>query len=355
MSFYSSDHGPRGRDTAAARPIRIRRAWLLPAALRCALVVSAALSGGCQAGGPRPATAEQNELRRRAEDLLVRAGLSEVDVVRVNAIEALVQVLPEAGLPGIRESLGNESPLVRYAACVALGELRDRATLPKIRPLIAESNPRVRLAAAFAATRCGESNNAAVLVETMNGHPDENLRADAAYLIGKLGEKKALKRLRLAAKRERSGRVLMHIYTAMAMLGDEYALDRLMEAAVSSDVIARLIALQSLTELASPRSRDALLYRFQQEGDYDQVRLMAARGLGRLGAKVGYDLAVKSLRRQESDPNETMRIRSLAALALGAIGDARALPLLAEVAADESDPRTQVAASLAICQIARRK
>lgn len=319
------------------------------------LVVVVTLAGGCQAAGPRLPTAEQNELRRRAEDLLVRAALSDIDVVRVNAIEALVQVLPQEGLPGIRESLTNESPLVRYAACVALGELRDRAMMPKIRPMLAESNPRVRLAAAFAATRCGETRNAAILVETLNGHPDENLRADAAYLIGKLGEKKALKRLRLSAKRERSGRVLMHIYTAMATLGDEYALDRLMEAAVSSDVVARLIALQSLTELASPRSRDALLYRFQQEGDYEQVRLMAARGLGRLGSKVGYDLAASSLRRQESDANETMRIRSLAALALGAIGDARALPLLAELAGDESDPRTQVAASLAICQIVQRK
>lgn len=325
----------------------------LSRALVLVTVLTAPLAGGCQWGGPRPSPAERAELRRRAEDLLLRACTSDLDVVRANAIEALAKVLAEHCPPCLRESLRSEHALVRFAACTALGELKDCGSAELIRPLLADPSPRVRLAAAFALVRCGEISEAALLVETLNGHPDENLRADAAYLIGRIGEKKALKRLRLAARRERSGRVLMHIYTAMATLGDENGLDRLMEAAVSGDIVARLVALQSLAELGRPRSHDALRVRFAQEGDYVQTRLIAARGLGRLGDASGYELAMRSLDYTDADPNEQMRVRSLAALALGAIGDERALPRLAELARRETDERVQVAACLAICEIAQ--
>lgn len=308
---------------------------------------------GCQSAGPRLPADERAALRSRAEDLLLRACANDIDVVRANAIEALVQVMPDAGRACMREALQSDSPLVRFAAAVGLGELRDNASRGQFQALLADPDPRVRLAAAFAAVRVGDGGRAALLVEALNSHPDENLRADAAYLIGRVGDKRAVRRLRFAARRERSSRVLMHIYTAMASLGDEYGMDRLMEAAVSSDIISRLVALQGLAELGDERSRPALLIRFKADGDYVQSRLIAARGLGRLGSDDGYDLAVRNLRYKDSDENETMRVRSLAALTLGAIGDDRALPLLADLAANEDDPRTQVAACYAICQITR--
>jgi HEAT repeat protein len=46
-----------------------------------------------------------------------------------------------------------------------------------------------------------------------------------------------------------------------------------------------------------------------------------------------------------------MRVRSLAAHALGEIGDPQALPLLRDMAATETDERLQVAACYAICRI----
>ncbi len=316
------------------------------------ILLIAALAAGCQSGGPRPPAAEQSALAGRARDLLLRACESDLDVVRTHAIEAVARELPDE-MAVIRPSLSSASPMVRFAACAALGELRDRASAAAFAQLLNDPDPRVRLAAAFGAVRTGDAGRAALLAEVLGTHPDENLRCDAAYLIGRLGDARALKRLRLLARRERSTRVLMHIYTATATLGDESGLDRLMEAVVSSDIVARLIALQSLAELGAERSRDALTYRFQQDGDYVQTRLIAARGLGKLRSSVGYDLAMSSLNHQDADANEQMRVRSLAALALGAIGDVRALPALGALAEQESDARVQVAACLAICEIVR--
>ena len=85
-----------------------------------------------------------------------------------------------------------------------------------------------------------------------------------------------------------------------------------------------------------------------------ETRLLAARGLGELGDKRGYDLAVKSLRHSGKEKVDTMRVRSLAAWALGAIGDRKALPALQKLAGDQSDARMQVAACTAICRILDR-
>jgi HEAT repeat protein len=311
------------------------------------------LTGGCLNSAMVRDPAARERLERRALDLLLRAASSELDVVRCNAIEALVQVAPREALPEFRESLCSGSPLVRFAACLALGQLRDEASRAAISEALRDADARVRLAAAFAAVRLGDSGRAADLVNVLNDHPDENLRSDAAYLIGLIGEPRALRRLRLAESREKSSRVRLHIYTAMARLGDARAIDELILASQGA-AETRLLALQSLAELKNEQARDALLLRCGPLEDYLEVRLIAARGLGYLGSPAGFDLARQHLFDQHfdrEDPHRTYRIRSLAALALGAIRDPRALPLLERLAATETDERTQVAACFAICQI----
>lgn len=285
--------------------------------------------------------------------LLLRAAQSDQPALRANAIEALVDVAPVESLPLSRAALTSEAPLVRYAGCVALGKTRDIASLRAIRRLLDDPDARVRLAAAFTVHRCGDLNGARVLVQTLNDHPDESLRADAAYLIGELGKPRALKRLKLAAGRENSGYVVVHIESAMAKLGDRDSREKLVQYALKSDAVTILLALQTLVELADPTTQKALQYRLHSEADYLQTRLIAARALGKLGVDDGYDLAVKALVRGASDENETMQIRVNAALALGAIAQPRALPALQRLAETEHDPRTQVAACYAICQIVR--
>ena len=329
-----------------------RRPHVWGAACLAGLVTIGLLpSGGCLQPQSRLTLQERRQLEQRALALLLRAGQSELDVVRTHAIEALVDVAPDAGLPVFREALTSQSPLVRYAGCVALGETRDSASLKAVRLMLGDPDARVRLAAAFAAYRCGDTHQARVLVQMLNDHPDEKVRAEAARLIGELGEPKALKRLRLAVKRESVSYVVVHIESAMAKLGDRRSLDHLMQYALKSDAVTIVLALQTLADLADPGTRETLEYRLHNDADYLQTRLIAARGLGRLGVDDGYKLALESLTHAAADENEAMQIRVNAALALGAIGDPDALPALRRLAEMRNDPRTQVAASYAICQI----
>lgn len=315
---------------------------------------------GCQnANVAITAAAAAPDLRQRATQLLLRAAQSDDLELACNAIEALVRVAPQQGLPYFRAALRSEYPLVRFAGLTALGTLRDAVSRNEIRSHLSDSSQLVRLAAAYAAYRCGEKQTAQVLVTALHDHPDENVRAEAAHLIGLLDEPRAVARLRAAEQlpnNERSKRVLIQIYTSMARLGDQQALYKLIDYYSQGDAASRILSLQGLAELGSPESREALELRLSPDEDYLINRLIAARGLAKLGSKAGYDLALTSSgysAQNPDDPEEGIRIRANAALALGAMGDARALPVLRKLAEDGDDPRVQIAACLAICQIVK--
>ena len=318
---------------------------------------------GCQAAGPTVTLTPQEELEleSRSLDLLLRAAESELDDVTSNAIEALVQVAPREGRPAFRKAIRSQSPLVRYAGFVALGQVRDCAALEAIVAGVREPHRQVRLAAAFAAYRCGKEGAAGILVRTLTDHPDESLRADAAALIGRLQEPRAEKWLRAALRypaNEKCTRVRLQINWALAMLGRQDALHELIDHAQGGPA-TRAEALLLLAQLGEPAATEALRYRlFGSREQYDEARLIAARGLGKLGFDDGLEFALQMLAFEDPNPNpgpeapdRTFPIRSMAIHALAEIGDLRALPPLREIAAQQDDPRLQVAACYAICKI----
>lgn len=326
-------------------------------------LVGPSILSGCAAPGAGPAAPApggsrvdpqgQGRLEQRAVDLLIRAADSDIDVVRANAIEALVNVAPDRAADAIRAGIDSPSPLVRFAGCVAALDTREKSAARRLQARLTDTDERVRLAASAASFRLGNRNSARLLLKTLREHQDENLRSDAAFLLGRLEDKGAIQHLKLAARREQSSKALAHIHAALAALGDRDGKDALVRSVVENNPIARLVALQALSERGDEFARDALLARLRQEGDYLQVRLLAARALGRIGNRDGYALASASLAFRGEDENETMRVRSLAALALGAIGDTAALPALQRLAEAEADARTQVAAAYAIVQISQ--
>lgn len=316
------------------------------------------LLAGC--GSPRAemqlSAADRAQLPARAVDLLLRAARSELADARGHAIEALVEVAPRQALPEFRAATQASDPLVRFAAFVAIGQVRDQGAAAQVDVGLRDPEAHVQLGAAFAAARLGGRNAAGVLVNALNSSREANLRCDAAFLLGELDEPRALPWLTRAARLEESHRVKVHIYAAMARLGDRDAVEALL-AFLRIDTESRLISLQFLARLAPPMARDALEYELDNPTEFLESRLLAAQGLGALGSRAGFRLAEQNIQvdfKDAQDPNRNFRIRSLAAHALGAIGDEDALPLLHWLVSNESDERTQVAAAYAIAKITRR-
>lgn len=322
-----------------------------------------AIGCGLRTTAPALDARERADLESRALNLLLNATESPLVDVRCNAIEALVRVAPREALAKYREAAGADQPMVRYAGLAAIGEVRDRAALQLATNAVDDESPFVRMAGAFAAARLGKSGYVRVLIDQLRGDAPENQRVDAALLLGRLDEQRAIPWLKAALRHgpnERSRSVQLAIHAALARLGVRDSLQELIRYA-QGDAATRTEALLLLADLGDRDAADALRYRLlSAHEEYVEPRLIAARGLGKLGYKDGYDLAVQhvnftdpNLRPTPDNPSRTYPVRSMAIHALAEIRDPRALSLLRQVASGSDDARLQVAASYAILRILR--
>jgi HEAT repeat protein len=311
---------------------------------------------GCQEMSLEPVS----EVALRAEALRgLKAGAryEASAVVRAQAIEALGTVAPEQGVPYFLEALRDPSSVVRFAACMALGANRCEDAAELLRLRLEDADGSVQAAAVYALHRLGDQGHTSILGDKLLRDPDVRVRRNAALILGELGEAGSIRLLKHAA-RDRDEGVMLQASEAMALLGDTKARQQLAIQAHDGAGHRQALALIAMGRIRDPRFLPAIEYRLK-EGPYPETRLAAARALGQYGRKDGLKLALRELDFEPSgkglpeDPpeNQIMRIRSMAALALGAIGDPAALPALKRRLEAQDDPRVQLAAARAILEI----
>jgi len=314
--------------------------------------------GGCASSGVRGANPDFSAVRRRAVDCL-RAGIRYPHnaAVRVGAIEALERCPEEEVLPWIRLGLLDEHPAVRFAACCALGTRRDETSRAALENHRDDEDGSVQVAALFALHRLGQTNRTGVIPGLLLDHQDPSVRRNAALVLGRLNEPGAIKVLARAMKDADEG-VRQHALEAMACLGNEEAGQELTFLANTGIGSEEVFALQALAKTKDRHYVDTFRYKLAT-ASHLETKLAAARALGLMGHDDGFALAMSTLRRTPpptSDPKDPpdaqrLRIRQLAAGALGGIGRPAALGLLADVLERDGDPRVQVSVAGAIVEI----
>jgi len=330
---------------------------------RCALHYSFATAltivlVGCVQPASSRRTNNQVELRRRAmECLKAGVGYRHNPAVRVEAVEALAGRTSDEGAPWVRSALLDDHAAVRFAACVAVGEARDVVAEAGVAKCLKDPNASVRVAALFARHRLGHTERSGDLAGYLLHDSDATVRRNAALVLGLLGEQGAVKVLAKGMKDSDAG-VRDHSLEAMARLGNRDSRQELTfmtGAGVGSDEV---FAISALAATGDNTYLETFRYKLAT-ATHIETRLAAARGLGLLHSDVGFETAMRALRGDQparSDPQDPvegqiLRTRQLAAAALGAIGRADALPLLAELLDDSRDPRVQVSAARAILDI----
>ncbi|MCP4245595.1 MAG: HEAT repeat domain-containing protein [bacterium] len=317
---------------------------------------------GCAPATPGRFDVRQAEtLEARALECLKRGvGYEPLASVRIASIESLQDEAPEVGLPWIRTGLTDEHPAVRFATCMALGMLGDEASREVFLRLLDDPDPSVQIAAVFALHRLGDQRYTGRLAAWLRHHPEPAVRRNAALALGRLGEPGAIPLLAGVIGSEDGGLHAQALET-MALLGNEEAIQQLTFVASSGIGPQEVLAINALALVGDEELAETFRYKLEH-GDFLEVRLAAARGLGEIGSNEGLQVALRALRFNqpkrgiEHDPpeNQIMRIRQMAALAAGAIGDPAALKPLGERLEDNADPRIQVAAAKAILRIINR-
>ena len=327
--------------------------------LLLAAAISASLAGACAPGNPYLRDpVRMSQLKHRALEALKRGTTYQaLPSVRAASIESLQDEAPEAALPWIRAGLHDDHPAVRFAAAMALGTLRDRASRESVARLLEDPDDSVKAAAIFALHRLGDTSHTAKLAWFLRDHPNPAVRRNAALILGRLGEEGAIPLL-AGVVGCKDDALHAQALEALVLLGNREAVQQMTFVANSGNGPQEVFALNALAATGDPDLRSTFEYKLT-EGAYLETRLAAARGLGELGSGDGLKVALEGIRFNrpqpglENDPpeNQVMRVRQLAAVALGAIGDPAGLVPLAERLEDNSDPRVQVAAARAILRI----
>jgi HEAT repeat protein len=319
----------------------------------------------CTATGCMPALRgqlaphEMSDFRAEALALLLSEAHGDDPSRRMNAIEALSEIDSPKARRVIEANIDNGYAGVSFAALMAVGQMRDTTALEQARLRSEDTDPNVRIAALFALHRLGDQRRTSELSQYLLSHKDPRVRANAAVAIGRMEQPQSIKLLRTALRREKKDAVTMQILESLAMLGDAHGVERLKLYGYSAVPDQSALALMCLANAKNSEADD--LFRFRLSvADHPEIKLQAARGLGRLGYQDGYDLASRHLyfnspkNRGPSDPPELQisRVRQLAALALEDIRDPQALaPLKETFYAENQDAATRLAIARAAVKL----
>ena len=253
---------------------------------------------------------------------IIRDGLAdEYPLIRANAIEAVVTTHQVNLMRTVQHLLEDESMPVRFAAAVAIGDLQYSIAKTSIVRALRDADANVVIAASYAMGRLGDTEFFEVIRKTLMSSDDQTVRANAALLLGKTGDRSAIALLKRAQLRDDSSdKVRLQTLEARARLGDEQTLAKLWAIVYSSYADIKIMGVRAIGALGTQKARDILVTRLDDE--ILEVRLAVAAELGKLGDNTGepevLDVFAKKLTKG-LDERALVRTNVLTALAIGQI------------------------------------
>jgi HEAT repeat protein len=358
--------------------------------------VALMLSAGVMATAPSHAQAPDEakiiliQTKPKAQSVIESAASSENARLRLAALEA-TEYAPAVAWDLARNGLTDDNPAVRFGALVVIGKLELRGLADAAMDLTRDDNESVRAAALFAAKKCGKDVNLSPLAG-MLANGSSGARANAAMLIGQLGDDQAIEMLRdMAAKpmprvssAERSW-VRLQYAEAIVRLdpNDAETLGTIRASVYSNLDDVRVLAIQILGEVRDRAVQGGLRHIVKRDNPI-QVKLAAAQALVRMGDREASEVLLAGTRFDEKQLRSELReylqrndvagpeaavirdlmndergrihaaaeVRAQAAIGLGDVKSKASAERLSALLSDP-DPVVRVAAASAILRAAR--
>lgn len=240
------------------------------------------------------------QAKPKAQAIIKAAGQSDNPRARLGALEA-GQHAPEVAFDLARDGLADENPAVRFASLVTIGKLKLVDLSDAAADLTRDQNESVRAAALFAAKRCGKDVNLSPL-GGMLANGSSSARANAAMLIGQLGDPQAMDMLRdMAAmpmpRVSSAERTWIRLQFAEAMIrlapDDAEVLGAIRAAVYSNLDDVRVLAIQVLGEVGDRSVQGGLAHIIKRDNPI-QVKIAAAQSLVRMGDGRAADVLLKA-------------------------------------------------------------
>ncbi len=275
--------------------------------------------------------------------------------VRGRAMLAIGRVGMDEGLPVLEQGLGDVDPGVRASAAFALGLTGVKSAVPKLEQALADPAPAVRPRAADALGLIGDPSAAAAVAQSAAGcapllaavAPDNedwplaldlDLCRSALFALVRLGNYDALAHVALDAQGHPVSRWWPVAY-ALQRSGDRRAATALLDLATTPGVDTAGFALRGLAALGEARAAPFARAIVRRPDADVKLRVAAVRVLGRVGNAGDVSLLAGLL----SDPATTDPLALEVTTALGALHQAAAFDVLADLIGDP-DPAMRATA-----------
>ncbi len=268
---------------------------------------------------PREAetTVPPTTLKPRAMEIL-RDGLKNPNpYIRNNAIEVAAETQQKELMTEIVRLMGDPSVAVRFSAVVAAGDMLCYGCEQDVRKRLNDEDENIRIAAAYSLMKLNYPEYHTALGQALQSS-DQTVRANAALLLGKIGDSGDIALLYKAMRDESSSeQVRIQAIESLARLKD-YRLYRskLWALLISKYADDRVMGIRGMGALGNSDAKNAIATMLTD--DILEVRLCAAEQLGRLGETSGKEHVAAYL--QSADINQADIANRLAVMAIGRIG-----------------------------------
>jgi len=276
-------------------------------------------------------------------------GLADPDSqVRANAVEVVVTTKQIRFMPQVQRMLQDEATSVRFLATMAVGDLQYATARNEVARLLDDPNPNIKMAAAYAMMKLGETEYYKVFRDQVTSE-DQTVRANAALLLGKSGQKDAVRFLYWVLRRpDSSDKVVFQALESIAMHHDERIFRTLWAKLISGYADDRFLGVRAMGALGTEQARNAIITML--DDGVVEVRLAAAEQLGKLGEPIGEAKVAEVFEKNllaDMDVESQQRVKVLTALAIGEIGSPSLSKRLPPLLRDPSKP-VRLAAATAI-------
>ncbi|MHC4643043.1 MAG: HEAT repeat domain-containing protein [Planctomycetota bacterium] len=326
-----------------------------------AIIICAMLCLGCQESTqtrtdwptPTPSLASAESLLPEATRI-IQAALADPDpLTRVNAIEVVAIAKRSRLIPKVQKLLKDDYVPIRFAATLAIGDLEYSLAKKPINAMLQDTNVNVRMAAIYTLYKLDSKDRIQQIRKAIASN-DQTVRANAALLLGKSGDKSELTKQVLwwSLRRPDSGdMVRFQIAESLAMLGDERIYPKLWAMLISKYADDRVMGIKAMGALKTLHARDALATML--DDNIVEVRLAAAEQLGgTFKDPVGEPVVLDVLRKNLAagfEPQGRERINIRTVLAIGRIGTPSLTAFLPGFLKDASK-KVRMAAAMAVFQ-----
>jgi len=296
------------------------------------------------------AGSDLDDLTMAAYRIILESLSDQNPLIRANAVEVVSQTGQIKLVPKVQRLLGDNYPPVRFAAALAIGDLEYSLGIRGLKELFKDSDSNVKIAACYAMVKLGAPKYKIVLRKAI-GSTDQTVRANAAFLIGKSGDRDALKLLYWAMRdKDSADKVKYQAAESIATLGDDRIEPKLWTMLLNIYADVRITGVRAMGALGTQNAKNALITMLSDK--VLEVRLAAAEQLGMLGDTAGEPEVMDVFARRLTsgmEPADRERVNVLTVLAIGRIATPKLMKYLPDFLEDNSKA-VRIAAARAVLQ-----